>query len=235
MSTVSIHQLPISSSPARCGGIRIVSNPGRINALFLNQGERKNDGTFKEGVDVNLAFLESNTGAADSWTLMTKTGSTLAATASASNASGVALAVTGNTTIAPGDYVAVTGANKDKLNGVFLVSATSSTTSIVIDVPYVAASHSGLTAASITEVDPVTVAPGGSESWNFLTQKKLVQIVGWGTGGGGYCRMDLQFQGLLNFGSIDIEVDANKQGFGFDGNGAAGTGGPPTAAWPETP
>jgi hypothetical protein len=127
--------------------------------------------------------------------------------------------------------------NKPTLNGVFTVlsRASASATTLVIDLPW-DSGNASLTSAAVVEIDPIMVSAGGQENASVITQKKLLNVVGWGTDSGGYCRLDLQFNGLMNFGQIDIEVNAQKTGYGFFGNGAAGVGGMGrNTAWPETP
>jgi len=239
MSSIAISQLAVPGvNPSDVQVFRVWPRTGRINLSILNEGERKNDGTMKTGSTLNFALLESESGDADGWTLISKSGTSKTATASASDANGVAITVSSQTTITEGDYVAVTGSDIPKLNGVFRVYSGSgvSPTTIVLDTPWVAASHSGLTTASVTEVSPITVVAGGQEVADVMTQKKLLKVAGWGTTSGGYARMDLQLNGNIGWGQVDIEVVSNKQGYGFDGNGAAGVGGMGrSTVWPEVP
>lgn len=240
MSSISVNQFPVQATPTAIQRWRIHPRTGRVNMLFVDEGERKNDGTYKTGVALSFALLESDTGDADDWTLVSKTGNagTNTTISSASNASGVLLSgITGLTYPAVGGYVALSGANVDSANGIYKVATTGNgTTTLVIDSTW-DASTSGLSTGILATINPITLNPGGSQTSNFLSQKKLMQVWGWGTSsGGGYCRVDLQFSGLFNHGQIDIEVGATKQGFGFDGNGAAGVSGlSRDTAWPETP
>jgi hypothetical protein len=238
MSTIAITQLAVSGkTPSDVQVLKVHPKTGKINLLFLNEGQRNNDGTMQAGSELNFALLESDSGDANDWTLINGTGTALAATASASHALGTAITVGAGTGIITGDVVAVTGADKDKLNGVFevLERASASATTLVLDLPWVA-SMASLTAATVTEVAPIQIAPGGQENSSVLTQKKLIKLTGWGTTSGGYARLDLQFNGLHGFGQVDIEVNAAKTGYGFFGNGAAGVGGMGRdTAWPETP
>lgn len=242
MSTIAINQLAVSGTkPADVQVLKVYPKTGKINLLFVSEGERKNDGTTKTGSDLNFAFLESNTGDADDWNLISvKSGgaSTTGTVAAAGSVSGTKITVASTAGLNAGDVVAISGAIRDKLNGVFTISASNQGgTNITIDNVYDSslAATSGLN-ATIVEVGPTTITPGGQENASVITQKKLLKIVGWGTTGGGYCRLDLQFNGLMGFGQVDIEVNAQKTGYGFFGNGAAGVGGMGRdTSWPETP
>lgn len=210
--------------------------------LFVDEGERKSDGTYKTGSALGFALLESDSGNANDWTLVNKTGSvsTNTTVSSASNASGVLLTAgttfTGLTYPVVSGYVALTGANVASANGIYKVATTGNGSSTIVVNATWGTSTSGLTTGVLTTVNPISLNPGGSQTSNFLSQKKMVQVWGWGATTGGYCRVDLQFSGLFNHGQIDIEVNATKQGFGFDNNGGRGTGGlARTTAWPETP
>lgn len=63
----------------------------------------------------------------------------------------------------------------------------------------------------------VTVQPGAQNVTNLITNKRYIQILGHGTGGGGYCKIDLFFNGMQYFGQVDIDV-VGKSGWGWDGD-----------------
>lgn len=236
MSSIAITQLPVpGETPTDIQVLKVYPKTGKLNLLFNSEGERKNDSTTKPGTTLNFALMESDTGEADAWNLISKTGTAKTATVSASSALGTALTVDNVTGITAGDKVAVQGAVKPRVNGVFDVISASATT-LVIDLPWLADNASSDLAGTVTEVAPITVAPGGQENASVATQKKFLKVVGWGTEGGGYCRMDIQFNGKSFFGQVDIEVHAQKTGYGYFGNGAAGVGGMGRdTAWPEVP
>lgn len=237
MSSISINQLAVpGKSPSDVQVLKVYPKTGNINLLFMNEGQRANDGTMKAGSTLNFALLESNTGNPNDWNLITKTGTALTATASASHALGTAITVGATTGVVTGDHVAITGADKAGINGVYevLLRASASATTLVVDLPWSTANAS-LTSATVTEVDPISVTPGGQANSSVLTQKALLKIAGWGTTDGGYARLDLQFNGLFGFGQVDIEVNAQKTGYGFFGGAQAGVGGMGrNTAWPET-
>lgn len=233
MSTIAITQLAVpSQTPADIQTLKVWPKTGKINLMFNSEVESNNDGSTKTGSTLNFALLTSDTGAANDWTLLTAGANSTTATTATSSALGTTLAVSSNAGMGAGTVVAVTGANVPDLNGVFVVSASSSTNSITVALPYPSDASSNTT-AKVTVVNPITVVSGGQNVANTQTANQYLKIAGWGSTGGGYCRLDLQFNGLFGFGQIDIETALTKSGYGTLGSSAAGVGnGPATPTWP---
>lgn len=67
-------------------------------------------------------------------------------------------------------------------------------------------------------VNYISVKPGAQEIAHIITNKMYIQILGASTVGGAYVKIDLFFNGIQFFGSLDLEQTGGKTGFGFDGD-----------------
>jgi hypothetical protein len=238
MSAIAITQLPVpGTTETNIQVLRVYKKTGKINFSFLNQGERQMDGFAKTGNDLKFRFYESNAGA----TLGT-VAFTAAADADAGGAGTIArLTVADSSLFAVGQSITISGSTS--YNGRHNVVAVPNGTAVDIASDYVANETGSIKITDWVEITkgsddvsvPVTVKPGGQENGEILTQKNLLLITGQGVGGGGYCRVDFQFNGLAFFGQIDLAVtEPNKSGFGYEGGTQAGVA--PFArdtAWPE--